>query len=181
MVARYPEGPFSQRLDSTIDRARSGDSTAARKVLEWYCGGVMAYTKNGTSLITPSGCGIKIDDRILRYLGQCFQAILRSAVSADVALGLRKKPHREPSASIAERDERIALEMAMRLANGETRKEACFCVATSWEKHESFNGRSNFQIQDTVRKAYDKRKNTEVFKLKIRMEQKCNESFWKQL
>jgi hypothetical protein len=179
MNSQYPDGPFSRRVDSTIERAKSGDSAAARKILEWFCGAVSAHTKNGKTLMTPSGSGIKIDDRILRYLGERFQIILESAGSADAALGLRRRPHREASPSIVERNRRMALDMGERIENGQTRKEACFAVSESWKSHASLKGRSFLQIQDTVRKAYDKHKHDETFKLKIRLAKKFDETFWK--
>jgi len=76
---------FSQVLDTTIDRARNGDTESARKILEWFCGAIKANTdKSGRPYRKPSGIGTQIDERILRYVGECFKRILDGGPGARV-------------------------------------------------------------------------------------------------
>ena len=101
------EDVFSQVLDTTIDRARNGDTESARKILEWFCGAIKANTdKNGNPYRKPSGTGTQIDERILRYVGECFKRILDGGPSARVdanhALGIvaaGKKGNKKTKAS----------------------------------------------------------------------------------
>jgi len=105
------EEVFNEVLDTTIDRARNGDTESARKILEWFCGAIKANTdKNGrpyrkssgigtqiderkrilryvgewNGRPKPSGIGTQIDERILRYVGECFKRILDGGPSARV-------------------------------------------------------------------------------------------------
>lgn len=81
-------GPFGQRVEITIEKAKNGDAESARKILSWFCGAIKANTAKDGKPHT----GTRIDERILRYLGECFQEILGGGpgarVDADRALGL---------------------------------------------------------------------------------------------
>ncbi len=98
---------FSQVLDTTIDRARNGDTESARKILGWFCGAIKDNTdKNGRPYRKPSGIGTQIDERILRYVGECFKRILDGGpgarVDANHALGIveaGKKGNKKTKAS----------------------------------------------------------------------------------
>ena len=88
-----PYDLFSKMVDDTIARARNGDTESARKILKWFCGAIKTNTdKDGKPHVKPSGKGTQIDERILRYLGECFQKILDDAsgprVDANHALWL---------------------------------------------------------------------------------------------
>jgi hypothetical protein len=101
------EGVFGQMVGSTIDKARNGDTESARKILKWFCGAIKANTdKNGRPYRKPSGLGTQIDERILRYVGECFQKILDDGpgarVNANHALGIveaGKKGNKKTKAS----------------------------------------------------------------------------------
>ena len=87
------EDIFSQVLDATIERARNGDTESARKILGWFCGAIKDNTdKNGNPYRKPSGTGTQINERILRYVGECFKKILDGGpgarVNANHALGI---------------------------------------------------------------------------------------------
>lgn len=98
--------PLSQLTKITIENARTGDTESARKILQWFCGAIKANTYgNGKPYVKPSGTGTQIDERILRYLAECFQKILEGApgarVDANHALGLvepRKKGRKNTKA-----------------------------------------------------------------------------------
>lgn len=84
---------FSLPIESTIEKAKGGDTEAARKILKWFCGAIKANTdKDGKLHKSPSGIGIQIDERILLYLGECFNKILDDApgirTDANHALGI---------------------------------------------------------------------------------------------
>ena len=87
------EGLFGEMVAYTINKARSGDTESARKILKWFCGAIKANTdKNGRPYRKPSGLGTQVDERILRYVGECFQTILEDGpsvrVNANHALGI---------------------------------------------------------------------------------------------
>jgi len=76
---------LGQMIDSTIDRARNGNTEAAREILEEFCEAIKANTnKNGRPYRKPSGLGTQIDERILRYVSECFQKILDGGPGARV-------------------------------------------------------------------------------------------------
>jgi len=87
------EGVFGLMVVSTIDKAKNGDTESARRILKWFCGAIKADTdKDGMPYRKPSGSGTQIDERILRYVGECFQKILDDGpgarVDANHALGI---------------------------------------------------------------------------------------------
>ena len=48
-------------VDFTIDKARSGDTESARKILKWFCGAIKANTdKNGRPYRKPSGTALEL-------------------------------------------------------------------------------------------------------------------------
>lgn len=84
---------LGQMMEATIANAINGDTESARKILREFCGAIKANTdKNGKPFRKPSGTGTQIDERILRYLGECFEKILDDAAGARVdanhALGI---------------------------------------------------------------------------------------------
>jgi len=96
-ITRYSlfEGPFNHLIDTTIEKAKNGDTESARTILRWFCGAIQANTdKEGKPYRKPSGTGTQIDERILRYLAECFRSILNDApgvrVDANHALRLRE-------------------------------------------------------------------------------------------
>jgi len=101
------EGLFGEMVAYTINKARSGDTESARKILKWFCGAIKANTdKNGRPYRKPSGLGTQVDERILRYVGECFQKILDDGpgarVNANHALGIveaGKKGNKKTKAS----------------------------------------------------------------------------------
>jgi hypothetical protein len=66
---------FGKQVEDTINRAKNGDTYAAKKLMQWYCGGLTTtIRKKGVSQTVnrePS-----IDERILRYFGECFGKVL---------------------------------------------------------------------------------------------------------
>ena len=138
--------------------------------MRWFCEAITANTdERGQPHRKPSGTGTQINERILRYVGACFQKILDKSHTPDVALGLRKRPYREASRSLAKRNEDMALDMALKIANGETYKAASIETAELWKDHESFKEKEFIRVHDTVRKAYDKRKGDDLFKMKVKL------------
>ena len=164
------DNPFNHMVDNTIEMARRGDTEAARTILRWFCGAIAANTdEKGKPHRKPSGTGTQINERILRYFGECFQKILDKSHTPDVALGLRKPPHREASRSLAKRNEDMALDMAVKIANGEKYNMANISTAQLWQNHKSFKGKEYQKVMDTIRKEYDKRKDDDLFKLKVKL------------
>ena len=110
---------FSQVLDTTIDRARNGDTESARKILEWFCGAIKANTdKKGNPYRKPSGIGTQIDERILRYVGECFKRILDGGpgarVDANRALGIVETGRKGNKKTKASRKQELLIGLQVR-------------------------------------------------------------------
>jgi len=108
------EDVFSQVLDITIERARNGDTESARKILRWFCGAIKANTdKNGKPYSKPSGTGTQIDERILRYVGECFKKILDGGpcahIDANHALGIVEAGKRGNKKTKASREQELLI------------------------------------------------------------------------
>ena len=113
---------FSQVLDTTIDRARNGDTESARKILEWFCGAIKANTdKSGRPYRKPSGIGTQIDERILRYVGECFKRILDGGpgarVDANHALGIVEAGRKGNKKTKASREQELFTGLQVRNCN----------------------------------------------------------------
>lgn len=138
--------------DDLIRRAKSGDTAAAKEILEGFVGAVEENTDcQGRPHRLPSGGGTPIHESTIRYLAECFQKILDD-VSADKALhvkpgkgGAPKKPR--------QRELTIAAEVASRIHSGGTLTQAYRAVATKYHLESSGVGkiyRANRDVAEVV-------------------------------
>jgi hypothetical protein len=95
------DGLFGQWVEALIKKAKSGnDPEAAKKLMELYSGAIFANTdKDGNPYRKPSGAGTQIDERIIRYFGECFQSMLDGSKNPETAMNLKKYPNRSPNPS----------------------------------------------------------------------------------
>jgi hypothetical protein len=112
---------FGQQVDDIIRLAESGDTAAAKKLMQWYCGGLKTtVVKKGVSQRVnrePS-----IDERILRYFGECFEQIL-GGVAVERAMSLEKDANRPPDPTLEARDIDIAFGVDKRVNAKVTKRD----------------------------------------------------------
>ena len=80
--------------------------------MEWFCGAISANSdENGKPLIKPSGTGTQIDERIVRYFGECFQRVL-SGVEVKAAMNLKNPANKPPAPNLGQKELDLAVEAA---------------------------------------------------------------------
>jgi hypothetical protein len=95
-------------VEDTIEKAKQGDRAAVDKLMQWYCGGLTTTIKKKGEPPRIVNREPSIDDRILRYFGECFGMMLKG-VSVERAMNVKNKEG-APKADNKVRDIDIALE-----------------------------------------------------------------------